>query len=273
MTYTAKVRYGLMKFVKDFCADLPGLTVGDKVIVGSERGQEFGEVLTEPHEAHGCDCSSCPKMLRKATTEDENRLQEIEGELVPEEYRFCADKIRERNLPMQLTSVEHLHDSKKIIFYFVSTGRVDFRELVKDLAREYKSRIEMRQIGVRDEARLLASYQRCGRELCCKSWLKDLEPVTMKMAKSQKATLDPSKISGRCGRLMCCLRYENDVYEELRPKLPKKGSFVTTSHGKGKVIDYEILAQRVTVKTDERIIKVDTKDILEPSEGEKQPVG
>ncbi len=273
MTYTAKVRYGLMKFVKEFYADLPGLTTGDKVIVDSERGQEFGQVLTQPQEAHGCDCSSCPKMLRKATTEDEKRLEEIEEELIPEEYRFCADKIRERNLPMKLTSVEHLHDSKKIIFYFVSKGRVDFRELVKDLAREYKSRIEMRQIGVRDEARLLASYQRCGRELCCKSWLKDLEPVTMKMAKSQKATLDPSKISGRCGRLMCCLRYENDVYEELKPNLPKKGSFVTTSQGKGKVIDYEILSQTVTVKTDERVVKVGTKDILEPNKGEKQPVG
>ncbi|MCB7128100.1 MAG: stage 0 sporulation protein [Candidatus Brocadiales bacterium] len=274
MTYVAKVRYGLMKFVKDFYSDLPGLRVGDKVVLDTDRGQEVGEIMTHPDEAHGCDCSSCPKLVRKFTGEDERKLEEIEEGRIPEEYRFCADKIHERNMPMKLTSVEHLYDAKKIIFYFVSKGRVDFRELVKDLARQYRSRIEMRQIGVRDEARLLASYQRCGRELCCRTWLKGLEPVTMKMAKSQKATLDPSKISGRCGRLMCCLRYENDVYEELKPSLPKKGSQVMTPHGKGKVIDHEILRQRVTIRTkDERLLSVEVKDITKSNEGDKQAVG
>ena len=273
MTYVAKVRYGLMKFVKDFYSDLPGLRVGDKVVLDTDRGQEVGEIMTHPDEAHGCDCSSCPKLVRKFTDEDERNLEEIEEERIPEEYRFCADKIRERNMPMKLTSVEHLYDAKKIIFYFVSKGRVDFRELVKDLARQYRSRIEMRQIGVRDEARLQASYQRCGRELCCRTWLKDLEPVTMKMAKNQKATLDPSKISGRCGRLMCCLRYENDVYEELKPSLPKKGSQVMTPHGKGKVIDHEILRQRVTIRTkDERLLSVDVKEITKSNGGDKQAV-
>lgn len=274
MTYTAKVRYGLMKFVKDFCSDLPGLKIGDRVIIGSERGQEVGEVLTPPEEVHGCDCSSCPKMVRKVTEEDKRQLEQIEGELIPKEYQFCTEKIRELKLPMKLTSVEHLQDAKKIIFYFVSKGRVDFRELVKDLAREYKTRIEMRQIGVRDEARLIASHQRCGRELCCKTWMKDLEPVTMKMAKNQKATLDPSKISGRCGRLMCCLRYENDVYEEMKSTLPKKGREVSTPHGKAKVLDYEILRQKVTVQTkDERTLTIDAKDIIKSNDGNKQAVG
>ncbi len=274
MAYMAKVRYGLMRFVKDFYSDFPGLKIGDRVVVNSDRGQEIGEVVTHPEEAHGCDCSSCPKLVRGTTDEDERRLEEIEKELAPREYKFCAERIRERKMPMKLTTVEHLPDAKKIIFYFVSKGRVDFRELVKDLAREYKTRIEMRQIGVRDEARLLASYQRCGQELCCKTWMKELEPITMRMAKSQKATLDPSKISGRCGRLMCCLRYENEVYEELRPSLPRKGSRVITPYGNGRVIDYEILRQKVTIQTeDERVLIVDAKDILKPSEGEKQAVG
>ncbi|MFQ5957066.1 MAG: stage 0 sporulation family protein [Candidatus Brocadiales bacterium] len=274
MTYKAKIRYGLMKYVKDFFSDLPDLKVGDKVLVNSERGQEAGEVITHPEEAHGCDCSSCPKLVRKTTDEDEQWLGKIEDELVPQEYEFCTEKIRERKMPMKLTTVEHLHDAKKIIFYFVSKGRVDFRELVKDLARQYKTRIEMRQIGVRDEARLLASHQRCGRELCCKSWLKDLEPVTMKMAKNQKATLDPSKISGRCGRLMCCLRYENEVYEDMKSVLPRKGSNVVTPHGEGKIIDHEILRQRVVIETkDDRVLTIDAKDIQKPNEGDSRSVG
>lgn len=269
MLYRTKVRYGLMKFVKDFYSELPDLKLGDKVIVDTERGQEVGQVITKLVEVQeGCDTG--PKLLRKSTAEDEKRLKEIEEKLVSEEYKFCKEKIKERNLPMKLTSVEHLLDKKKIIFYFVSTGRVDFRELVKDLARQYQARIEMRQLGVRDEARLLANYQHCGRELCCKSFLKRLEPVTMKMAKNQKATLDPSKISGRCGRLMCCLRYENEVYEELKCCLPRKGCQIDTPLGRGKVLDTEILRQKVTVQTkDDRIVIVNAKDIQRLNEGEK----
>lgn len=259
MAYKTKVRHGLMKFVKD-CSSEFSIKVGDKVVLDSDRGLEIGEVVIRPEESN--ECGACCKILRKVAEEDKKRQKEIEDESAPQEYKFCKEKIRERNLPMKLTTVEHLLDKKKIIFYFVSQGRVDFRELVKDLARQYHTRIEMRQIGVRDEARLLAQYQHCGRELCCKSWLKRLEPVTMKMAKNQKATLDPSKISGRCGRLMCCLRYENEVYEELRDSLPRKGSCVSTSMGEGRVIDYEILRQKVTIETkDDRVLVVDAKDI------------
>ena len=153
---------------------------------------------------------------------------------------------------MKLASVEHLYGTKKIIFYYLANGRIDFRELVKDLAKEYQARIEMKQIGVRDEARLLADYEHCGRELCCRSYLKNLEPVTMKMAKNQKATLDPSKISGRCGRLMCCLRYEDRVYEELKNSLPKKGSVVKTIKGTGEVVNYDVLQQQVVIETENR---------------------
>ena len=165
----------------------------------------------------------------------------------PKEFEFCKKKIQERNLPMKLASVEHLLGGSKIIFYFLAEGRVDFRELVKDLAQEYHTRIEMRQIGVRDEARLLADYEHCGRELCCKTFIKNLEPVTMKMAKNQKATLDPTKISGRCGRLMCCLRFEDSVYEDMKSGLPGMGVLVATPEGEGEVVAQDAEKKLVTV--------------------------
>lgn len=192
------------------------------------------------------------KVLRKATSEDVVKMAEIRCKGCQTESAYCKKKIRELNLPMKLVHVEHLFGGEKIIFYFLADGRVDFRELVKDLAREYRTRIEMKQIGVRDEARLLGDKERCGMELCCRSFLKSFEPITMKMAKNQKATLDPSKISGHCGRLMCCLRYEDAIYAEFKRKLPKKGSRVITTKGIGEVVNYDILTQTVTIETDDR---------------------
>jgi cell fate regulator YaaT (PSP1 superfamily) len=225
----------------------------------------LGEVVSPPQEID--DKAAVPnkgEVLYKVTEEDKKKQKEIEEETIPSEFSFCQKKIKEHSLPMKLASVEHLFGSKKIIFYFLAKGRVDFRELVKDLAKEYKSRIEMKQIGVRDEARLLAEYEHCGRELCCRTFLKDLEPVTMKMAKNQKATLDPSKISGRCGRLMCCLRYEDNAYEELKHHLPKKGTLIMTTKGVGEVVDFDILQQKVTMETkDKKLIVVLKKEILE----------
>ena len=184
--------------------------------------------------------------------------------MIPVEFKFCQKKIKEHKLLMKLASVEHLFGTKKIIFYFLASGRVDFRDLVKDLAKEYQARIEMKQIGVRDEARLLADYQHCGQELCCRTFLKNLEPITMKMAKNQKATLDPSKISGRCGRLLCCLRYEDKVYEDLKHVLPKKGSIVKTAKGVGEVINYDVLQQQVTIEMENKNkIHVSVKDIID----------
>ncbi len=267
MQHQVTIRYGILRNIEDVYTPTPALKKGDRVVIRSPRGVELGEVVSLPQKID--DKAAIPnknkgEVLYKVTEEDKKKQKEIEEEIIPSEFGFCQKKIKEHSLPMKLASVEHLFGSKKIIFYFLAKGRVDFRELVKDLAKEYKSRIEMKQIGVRDEARLLAEYEHCGRELCCRTFLKDLEPVTMKMAKNQKATLDPSKISGRCGRLMCCLRYEDNAYEELKHHLPKKGTLIMTTKGVGEVVDYDILQQKVTMETKEKkLIVVLKKEILE----------
>ncbi len=265
MQHQVTIRYGILRNIENVYTPTPSLKKGDKVVIRSPRGVELGEVVSQPQEIDDkAAMQNKGEVLYKVTEEDKKKQKEIEEETIPSEFRFCQKKIKEHSLPMKLASVEHLFGSKKIIFYFLAKGRVDFRELVKDLAKEYKSRIEMKQIGVRDEARLLAEYEHCGRELCCRTFLKDLEPVTMKMAKNQKATLDPSKISGRCGRLMCCLRYEDNAYEELKHHLPKKGTLIMTTKGVGEVVDYDILQQKVTMETkDKKLIVVLKKEILE----------
>jgi len=247
------IRYGVLKNTADFFATFNSLKKGDQVIIRSNRGIEFGEVVTQVKEIDdNTPIENLGEILRKATPDDKEKLGKIDNEMVPVEFKFCQKKIKEHKLLMKLASVEHLYGTKKIIFYYLANGRIDFRELVKDLAKEYQARIEMKQIGVRDEARLLSDYEHCGRELCCRSYLKNLEPVTMKMAKNQKATLDPSKISGRCGRLMCCLRYEDKVYDELKNSLPKKGSIVKTTKGTGEVVNYDVLQQQVVIETENR---------------------
>jgi len=249
MRHILTIRYGVLKNTSDFFASFDFLKKGDPVIIRSHRGVEFGEVIMKVKEIQDdVPTENFGEILRKATPDDKEKQKKIQDELIPVEFKFCQKKIKDHKLLMKLASVEHLFGTKKIIFYYLANGRVDFRELVKDLAKEYQARIEMKQIGVRDEARLLADYEHCGRELCCRSFLKNLEPVTMKMAKNQKATLDPSKISGRCGRLMCCLRYEDKVYEELKYTLPKKGSVVKTAQGIGEVINYSVLQQQVTIE-------------------------
>lgn len=249
MRHILTIRYGVLKNTSDFFAAFNSLKKGDPVIIRSNRGVEFGEVIAKVREIGDTDpIENLGEILRKATPDDREKQKKILDEMIPSEFKFCQKKIKEHKLLMKLASAEHLFGTKKIIFYFLANGRVDFRELVKDLAKEYQARIEMKQIGVRDEARLLADYEHCGRELCCRSFLKNLEPVTMKMAKNQKATLDPSKISGRCGRLMCCLRYEDKVYEDLKHALPKKGSVVKTAKETGEVINYDVLQQQVTIE-------------------------
>jgi cell fate regulator YaaT (PSP1 superfamily) len=189
-----------------------------------------------------------PRVLRKATKNDIAKSQDIYESIEPAQLKFCQQKIRELSVPMRLAAVERLFGGEKIIFYFLAESRVDFRALVRELAREYRTRIEMKQIGARDEAKLLGDYEHCGRELCCRKFIRALEPVTIKMAKSQKATLDPSKISGACGRLMCCLRFENPIYIQLKRQLPRKGKKVKTPKGEGEVINYDIIAQTVFVE-------------------------
>ena len=276
MDYTGIVRYGAMGHVGPFKAEFAGLRMGDKCVVRTDRGVELGNLLAplRPRGEDARDSDLRGEILRRVNSDDLDKLKNIEDELEPQEFDFCKKKIQERGLPMKLASVEHLFGGTKVIFYFLADGRVDFRDLVKDLAQEYRMRIEMRQIGVRDEARLLADYEHCGRELCCKTFIKNLEPVSMKMAKNQKATLDPSKISGRCGRLMCCLRFEDKVYEELKRNLPRKGSRVETPDGQGDVIGQDILRQEVRVDMEgggDGVYSIaDVKVLRKPSSGKKE---
>ncbi|GHT03307.1 hypothetical protein FACS1894139_03280 [Planctomycetales bacterium] len=207
----ATVRYGYTGNQELFATDLADLQRGDLVVTKSPRGGDHGEVLTAPAPL-APDDQLCGYVTRRFSESDRNMLAHLAGREADEKNQ-CREAVAERGLPMKVVATEHLLSGEKIIFYFVADGRVDFRELVKDLARRFRTRIELKQIGVRDEARMLSDYERCGRELCCRVFLRDLEPVTMRMAKTQKATLDPNKISGHCGRLMCCLRFEDDAYQ------------------------------------------------------------
>jgi len=231
-----------------------GLKLGDQVVVRTDRGVEAGSVVSMSGQMTAQEAEAIAKgeVLRKASAKDLERLREIEEELIPKERKFCEQKIKDHQLPMKLADVEHLLGGNKIIFYFLADGRVDFRELVKDLAREYQTRIEMRQIGVRDEAKLLADYGDCGKPVCCNTHLTEMPPVSMKMAKLQKATLDPTKISGRCGRLKCCLRFEYEMYEKMQKELPPLGSRVRIREGPARVVGHEILAGQLLVETDDR---------------------
>ena len=191
--------------------------------------------------------SPLKKIVRIATEEDEKKHDENEKKK-KKALEICQEKIKKHNLEMKLIDVEYTFDNNKIIFYFIADGRVDFRELVKDLAAVFRMRIELRHIGVRDEAKMLGGIGSCGRSLCCSSWLSDFEPVSIKMAKVQNLSLNPTKISGICGRLMCCLKYENDIYNELRKGLPDNGEKVKTKSGMAKVVDTNILECSVKVR-------------------------
>jgi len=266
MSYSIIARYGSMQNVATFKSDDGDLRLHDRVVLRTDRGTELGEIVAppEPVQEGQTDLGFLGSVLRKMTDKDHEREAEIEATSVRAEFLFCEQKIAEHNLPMKLATVEHLFGGEKITFFYLADGRVDFRQLVKDLATEYRTRIEMRQIGVRDEARLLADYEHCGMEICCKKFIKNLEPVTMRMAKSQKTTLDPSKISGRCGRLMCCLRFEDETYGSLRDNLPRRGARVRTAQGWGEVVNGDILRQTVQVQLEsgkDLVVKVD--EILE----------
>jgi len=226
------------------------LKQGDKVIVETVRGLEFGEVVVGPKEVSEREVGDTLKnVLRKATPED---LEQVRKNREEERKAFdiCLQKIQEHNLPMKLVDVGYTFDVSKIIFYFTAEGRVDFRQLVKDLAAIFRTRIELRQIGVRDEAKMLGGIGPCGRVLCCASFLGDFDPVSIRMAKDQNLSLNPSKISGLCGRLMCCLKFENEVYECAKERFPPVGSRVITPEGEGTVMAIEVLRDKVEVAID-----------------------
>ena len=221
---------------------------GDKVIVETASGEEFGEVAINKRELPEEKIASpLKKVIRLANTKDIKREKE-NREKEQKAFKVCEEKIKEHELNMHLVEVECKFDNSKIIFYFTADGRIDFRELVKDLAAIYKTRIELRQIGVRDEVRRIGGNGVCGRELCCCSFLNNFDIVYIKMAKEQSASLNPSKISGNCGRLMCCLKYEQEAYEDKLKKLPKVGSIVKTEDGEGTISALEVLKENVKVQ-------------------------
>ena len=220
----------------------------DNVIVETAQGDEYGEVLIANRYIENDKITEpLKKVIRKATEKDKKHYEDCKKK-EKEAFEVCQEKIKEHKLDMTLTEVEYKFDNSKILFYFTADGRIDFRELVKDLAAIYKTRIELRQIGVRDEVKRIGGNGVCGRELCCCSFLSDFETVSIKMAKEQNISLNPAKISGNCGRLMCCLKYEQDVYEEKLSRLPNIGAIVKTEDGTGEVDGVETLKERIKVK-------------------------
>ncbi len=248
---------------------------GTWVIVETARGIEFGETVISNREVAEEDIiAPLKKVIRIATEEDiqhaaENKKKEKEA------FKICLQKIKDHNLGMKLIDVEYTFDGNKVLFYFTAEGRVDFRELVKDLAAVFKTRIELRQIGVRDEAKMIGGLGICGRALCCSTHLGEFEPVSIKMAKEQNLSLNPSKISGTCGRLMCCLKYEQETYEEMLGKVPKIDALVLTPQGQGVVMDVSLLKETVKVKLDKddenvlQVFRLDESKILKDGENKE----
>ncbi len=234
---------------KIYYFDPKGLDIkqDDAVIVETSRGLEYGKAVIPKREIDDTEIiQPLKKVIRKSTPDDD--LKNTENQYKQRDaFGICQEKIKKHRLEMKLIDVEYTFDNNKIIFYFTADGRIDFRELVKDLAGIFRTRIELRQIGVRDEAKIVNGIGQCGLPLCCANWLGDFQPVSIKMAKDQNLSLSPTKISGICGRLMCCLKYEHETYVELKKGLPDKGKFINTKKGKGKVIDVDIFSQRVQV--------------------------
>lgn len=276
------VRYGAMGYLGEFTAKSGfACRAGAKLVVQTERGIELGEPVGVPRPGCGCDLAvpqtrlqtyvkNCGmefcrpragRILRIASEQDVNEHSHLNAH-VRQDVDYCAERAHYLGLDVKIVTAEHLLGGERIVFYFSAPTRVDFRQLVKELAQRYRTRIEMRQVGARDEARLVADYEVCGRECCCRNFLKKLRPVNMKMAKLQKSTLDPSKVSGRCGRLRCCLRYEHEGYEELARRLPRMGSRVDTEFGPATVQDRQVLTQLLMVRTDDdRVFAIPLEEI------------
>ena len=258
------------------------IKMGDKVIVETSMGEEIGEVVVNKRELPDAKIENPLKKVMRIATEDDIRSMEMYKSKEPEALKICEEKIKKHKLDMHLTDVEYKLDGSKIMFYFTADGRIDFRELVKELASIFKTRIELRQIGVRDEVRRIGGNGVCGRELCCCSFLGNFETVSIKMAKEQNISLNPSKISGNCGRLMCCLKYEQEAYEEKLSRLPRIGAIVKTADGEGVVDNVEILKEQLKVKfkdgdeffykkynaKDVKIIKNGSSNKINPEEAE-----
>jgi len=244
---------------------IEGLEVGDWAVVKTARGCELGEVILGPREVSDDEITGkLQPVQRRATAADAMQKQRCELR-AKEALKRCREKVAESGLPMKIVRAEYSFDGKRLVFFFSAENRVDFRNLVKDLAKIFRTRIELRQIGVRDEARLLGGVGRCGRPLCCSSWLTDFSPVSIKMAKQQGLPLNPMEISGLCGRLLCCLAYEHPFYQRIKAKLPKKNKKVSTPHGTGIVRAVNVLRESVTVELHDDVIVEVTLEELEGS--------
>ena len=225
------------------------------VVVETARGLEYGTVVVGPKEIDESELVSPLKPIIRIATDEDRQVYLENKEKAKETFEICQQKIKEHGLTMFLIDCEYTFDRNKLIFYFTAEGRIDFRELVKDLASIFKTRIELRQIGVRDEAKSIGGLGTCGRKLCCSSWLGDFQPVSIKMAKDQSLSLNPTKISGICGRLFCCLKYEHDVYVEAIEKMPVVGSVVKVENQKGKVIEINPLLEQIKIEFNDKTIK------------------
>ena len=250
MTEVIGVRFKQVGKIYYFSPNGVHMPVGEKVIVETARGIECGEVAISNRQIKDEGIVKPLKTVIRVANKDD--LRRIEENKVKEKkaFKLCLEKIEKHKLQMKLVDVEYTFDNNKILFYFTADGRVDFRELVKDLASVFKTRIELRQIGVRDEAKMLGGLGICGRPFCCSSFLGEFQPVSIKMAKEQGLSLNPTKISGTCGRLMCCLKYEQNAYENLIRITPKVGAYVSTSEGKGTVTEISLLTGLVKVRLD-----------------------
>ena len=249
------------------------LVVGDWAVVETTRGCEMGSVVLGPHEVDTKEITGKLRPVqRRATAADALEKQRCETR-AQEALEQCRAKVAEYRLPMKIVHAEYSFDGKRLLFFFSSEKRVDFRDLVKDLAKVFRTRIELRHIGVRDEARLMGGIGRCGRQVCCSAWLSDFSPVSIKMAKQQGLPLSPMEISGLCGRLLCCLAYEHEYYQEIRAKLPKRGKKVDTPQGRGVVKAIRVLRKSVTVKLESgETVEVTSQELEDmKSEARKEP--
>jgi cell fate regulator YaaT (PSP1 superfamily) len=246
----ATVRYGKMVAVANFKTESSDYRVRDVCIVRTDRGKELGEILTPPQPIpDSLPPGSLGDLLRKATPEDLERQRRLEAEERGRAIAFCREQVTKLALPMKVIEVEHLLGGEKIVFYFVSETRVDFRELVKILAQQFRTRIELKQVGARDQARLSGDCGHCGLTLCCRGFKKELGGIQMEMAKIQKQTVDPSKVCGRCGKLLCCLSYEFRTYTEARKEFPVKGHLVDTKAGTGVVLGHQLMQRKLLIQT------------------------
>ncbi len=250
MTTVAGVKFKTAGKIYDFDSQAFALAEGDRVIVETEQGLGFGIVARPPKETEGCG-KNLRQIIRIATPEDFLKRQELMA-LEQEAHAFCDKCIRDLGLLMNLFCVESTFDRNKLTFFYTADGRIDFRELIKLLVKEYNIRIEMRQVGIRNLSKHCGGIGKCGREFCCSSFMHTFEPISIKMAKEQGLSLNPTKISGVCGRLMCCLTFENQTYQHLKKKMPRLGKPVTLEQGTGKVVRQNILKQSITVRMEDR---------------------